>query len=66
MPSTALRKQLMKNVRSVVVKVGTALLTDEAGRLDKPLISRIARQLGMLRRQGMSVLGSVGIPDSTF
>ena len=64
MPSTALRKQLMKNVRSVVVKVGTALLTDEAGRLDKPLISRIARQLGMLRRQGMSVTlvssGAVG------
>jgi len=63
-PSTVLRKQLMSNVRSVVVKVGTALLTDDAGRLDKPLISRIARQLAALRDQGMNVTlvtsGAVG------
>lgn len=64
MPSTVLRKPLMSNVRSVVVKVGTTLLTDDAGRLDKPLISRIARQLALLRERGISVTlvtsGAVG------
>ncbi|UCD27832.1 MAG: glutamate 5-kinase [Planctomycetota bacterium] len=55
MPSTALRRQLMSNVRSMVVKVGTMVLTDQGGRLDRGLIGRIARQLATLHRGGIKV-----------
>lgn len=64
MPSTALRKQLMDNVRSMVVKVGTALLTGDDGRLDRPLITRLVEQIAKLRRRGIEVTlvssGAVG------
>ena len=73
MPSTALRRQLMSNVRSVVVKVGTALLTRERGLLDRQVIGSIARQLAVLHAQGIRVtlvssgavgagIGRVGLP----
>ena len=55
MPSTALRKQLMGNVRSLVVKVGTMLLTDETGQLNGRLIGGIARQLALLHKRGIKV-----------
>jgi len=72
-PSAALRKQLMANVRSMVVKVGTALLTREHGRLDRRLIGGIARQLAELQRRGIKLtlvssgavgagIGRVGLP----
>lgn len=64
MPSTALRKQLMSNVRSMVVKVGTALLTRDHGRLNHRLISGIAGQLAALKERGIKVTlvssGAVG------
>lgn len=64
MPSTALRKQLMKNVRRVVVKVGTAVLTGEDGKLDTGIISRLSHQLAALTEQGLKVTmvtsGAVG------
>lgn len=64
MPSTALRKQIMASVHSIVVKVGTALLTDEHGRLDHRRISSIARQLAALHARKIRVTlvssGAVG------
>lgn len=64
MPSTLLRKQLMQKVRNVVVKVGTAVLTRDGGRLDTPLMSRITRQLATLQARGIKVTlvtsGAVG------
>ncbi|MBI4580239.1 MAG: glutamate 5-kinase [Planctomycetes bacterium] len=64
MPSTALRRQLMSKVRSVVVKVGTALLTGNDGRLDKRRIGHIAAQLATLHQRGVQVTlvssGAVG------
>lgn len=64
MPSTALRKQLMSQVRSIVVKVGTALLTGDDGRLDRRRIARIARQVAVLHQRGIRVTlvssGAVG------
>jgi len=63
-PSTVLRKQLMGNVRNIVVKVGTMLLADENGRLDRKLINRITRQLVSLHKRGIKVTlvssGAVG------
>ncbi len=64
MPSTALRKQLMSKVRSMVVKVGTALLTGDDGQLDKRRIIHISDQLAALRQRGIRVTlvssGAVG------
>lgn len=64
MPSTALRKQWMGNVRSMVVKVGTALLTRDRGRLDHALIGHIASQLATLHERGIRLTvvssGAVG------
>src|SRR5512133_3777939 len=64
MPSTELRKQLMSGVRSLVVKVGTALLTSDNGQLDTALISRLVKQIATLREQGIKVTlvtsGAVG------
>lgn len=64
MPSTMLRQQLMKNVHNLVVKVGTNLLTDTAGRLDKAMINAIGRQLGLMSERGIHVTlitsGAVG------
>ena len=64
MPSTALRKQLMSNVRSIVLKVGTALLTREDGQLDRALIGRLVRQVAELHERGIKVTmvssGAVG------
>lgn len=73
MPSTPLRKQLMSKVRSVVVKVGTALLTGDKGLLDQALIRRLVRQLAVLHQRGLQVtlvtsgavgagIGRVGLP----
>ena len=64
----------MKNVRRVVVKVGTAVLTDAQGRLDRQLVGRISRQLGGLAQNGLKVtlvtsgavgagMGIVGLPN---
>lgn len=64
MPSKALRQQLMSSVRSVVVKVGTAVLTGADGQLDRTSIARITRQLAELHRRGIQVTlvtsGAVG------
>jgi len=63
-PSTALRKKLMSNVRSIVLKIGTALLTHEDGQLDRALIGRLVRQVVALRERGIKVTmvssGAVG------
>ncbi|MGB4258489.1 MAG: glutamate 5-kinase, partial [Phycisphaerae bacterium] len=64
MSSTELRKQIMSGVRSLVVKVGTALLTGDDGQLDRALISRLVKQIATLREQGILVTfvssGAVG------
>ncbi|MBV8782127.1 MAG: glutamate 5-kinase [Phycisphaerae bacterium] len=42
-------------VRSVVVKLGTQLLTQKDGRLDAPFLATIAQQIAALRQRGLSV-----------
>lgn len=64
MPSKTLRKEIMGKVRNVVVKVGTALLTGDDGRLDRALINRLVRQLAEVQKRGIRVTlvtsGAVG------
>jgi glutamate 5-kinase len=58
------RESSLSAVRSVVVKLGTQLLTDKTGRLDTEFLSSIARQIVHLRARGILVTvvssGAVG------
>lgn len=67
MPSTELRQTVLTTAKSVVVKIGTQLLTKEEGgkpSLDAAFIRQIARQIVQLHKQGRRVTlvssGAVG------
>jgi len=49
------RARLLKNVRRVVVKIGTAVLTDERGQIDRKVAEEIARQCEHLLGTGRQV-----------
>jgi glutamate 5-kinase len=49
------RTQYLASVRSVVVKLGTQLLTDQSGRLDPSYFATIAREVSVLRGRGVEV-----------
>ncbi len=50
-----LRRQHLSAVRSIVVKLGTQLLTLPDGRLDADFLSAIAAQISGLRQRGLSL-----------
>ena len=49
------RKELLKRVRRVVVKIGTAALSNETGGLDEAKVARLAGQVHALRKRGLQV-----------
>lgn len=49
------RQQYLSAVRSVVVKLGTQLLSDAQKRLDEPFLREMARQVVALRERGLAV-----------
>src|SRR5215467_4796925 len=49
------RQQYLSTVRSVVVKLGTQLLSDSAGKLDTAFLGTIARQVVTLKERGVFV-----------
>ena len=51
----AIRQRYLASVRSVVVKLGTQLLSDKDRRLDADFIARMARQVVALRQRGILV-----------
>src|SRR5690349_6187726 len=51
----AIRQRYLASVRSVVVKLGTQLLSDKDRRLDADFIARMARQVVALRERGIRV-----------
>ncbi len=55
MPDTELRQTVLRNARRIVVKVGTAALTGEAGRLDEQFISDLCRQVSGIAGSGVEV-----------
>ncbi len=55
MPDTELRQTVLKNARRIVVKVGTAALTDRAGRLDEQFISNLCSQVSGIVAGGVEV-----------
>ncbi len=64
MPSTALRQSLLPTARRVVVKLGTAVLSEGNGKLDVAFIRNMASQIAALRKRGVEVTvvssGAVG------
>ncbi|MDP2973713.1 MAG: glutamate 5-kinase, partial [Candidatus Diapherotrites archaeon] len=58
------REQLLGKVKRVVVKIGTATLTDGNGLVDQEFVENIAGQVMQLRKQGMQVIivssGAIG------
>ncbi len=55
MPDKKLRQTVLKNARRIVVKVGTAALTDESGRLDMEFISDLCGQVAGIVAGGVEV-----------
>lgn len=49
------RNEYLGNIRSVVVKLGTQLLSDGEGRIDAPFVAKIAEQVARLRGDGVRV-----------
>ena len=64
MSSTHLRQSVLAKARSVVVKVGTHVLTNASGKLDVRYLGRLSRQIAALHERGMQVTlvssGAVG------
>ena len=64
MPSTQLRQTALRQVRRLVVKLGTQLLTGGKGRLDLDYLAAIAAQIASLRARGYEITvvssGAVG------
>jgi glutamate 5-kinase len=67
------RAEYLRGVRTIVVKLGTQLLSNKDGRLDTPYVSAIAAQLAKLHASGTRVtivssgaigsgLGELGLP----
>ena len=58
------RESSLSGVKSIVVKLGTQLLTDKTGRLDREFLASIAQQIVHLRSRGILVTivssGAVG------
>jgi len=63
-PSTPWRDDVVRNARRIVVKVGTAALTDDRGRLDVDFVADLAGQVAAMAANGIGVTlvasGAVG------
>ncbi|HAU38046.1 MAG TPA: glutamate 5-kinase, partial [Phycisphaerales bacterium] len=55
MPSTAIRQNVIRNARRIVVKVGTNAICDAQGRCDMEAIARLADQISRLLASGVEV-----------
>lgn len=55
MPDTRIRQDIIAKAERIVVKIGSASLTDQAGVLDRSAISHLASQIAKLRSRSMAV-----------
>ena len=51
-----MRRELLKSVKRVVVKIGSRVLTDDEGGLDHAVIGRICGDIALLRESGKQVV----------
>jgi len=53
-----------KHIKRVIIKIGTSIITDEKGSLDREFLQKIARQIATLVKQGKEVIvvssGAIG------
>lgn len=55
MASMQQREQWLGNANKIVIKMGTAMLTDQIGRLDVALLEQMASQVAQIRKRGLDV-----------
>ena len=51
-----MRKELLKSIRRIVIKIGSGVLTGQGGGLDDVLMARLAEQVARLRQGGREVV----------
>ncbi|MBK5274122.1 MAG: glutamate 5-kinase [Desulfuromonadales bacterium] len=51
-----MRRELLKTVKRVVIKIGSRVLTDDDGALDMSVIGRICGDIALLRERGQQVV----------
>jgi glutamate 5-kinase len=51
-----MRAEHLKNIKRIVIKIGSRILTDEDGNLDRTWISALASDIAVLRKKGMEVI----------
>jgi len=51
-----MRRELLKSIKRVVIKIGSRVLTDEDGGLDHGVIGRICADVALLRERGKQVV----------
>ncbi len=51
-----MRKDVLKTVKRVVIKIGSRVLTDVGGSLDMLVIGRICDEIALLRHQGLQII----------
>ncbi len=50
------RREYLKNIRRVVIKIGSRVLTDDAGALDVEVIKQISSDIASSMRNGLQVI----------
>jgi glutamate 5-kinase len=64
-PTAIDRKELLRDVKRIVLKIGTSSLTNEDGSFNRQLTENIAKQVAQLRELGKTVIivssGAIGI-----
>lgn len=55
-PNLSLRFQMLKNLKRVIIKIGSSVITDEKGFLDEVQISSLVSQINWLWKKGIQVL----------
>lgn len=51
-----MRKEILKGVKRIVIKIGSRVLTDAEGALDMAVIGRICADIAVLRLQGLQIV----------
>ena len=51
-----MRKEILKSVKRIVIKIGSRVLTDADGTLDMEVIGRICLDIAALRKQGLQIV----------
>ena len=55
MPGNKARQRIVEKARRVVVKVGTNAICDDAGRINRRVVTSLAEQISSIMRRGISV-----------